>query len=102
MRRCYTFQVMTMPKLVAGMALSLLLTTVALAQNMVTVEVEQFGVGVFRPGGLVPIRLKLTSSADEPLPVWVQWQVANADGDIGEWGRSLTLTPNQPGYWWLY
>jgi len=102
MRRCYTFRVMTMPKLVAGMALSLLLTTVALAQNMVTVEVEQFGVGVFRPGGLVPIRLKLTSSADEPLPVWVQWQVANADGDIGEWGRSLTLTPNQPGYWWLY
>lgn len=99
---CYTFRVMTLPKLVAGLALSLFLTTFAVAQNLVAVEVEQFGVGAFRPGGLVPLRLKLTSSADDPLPVWVQWQVANADGDVGEWGRSLTLTPNQPAYPWLY
>lgn len=76
----------------------------ALGQTGVTIEVDQFGLGnmLFRAGDLTPIRLKLTSHLSQPTPVWVQWQVPNADGDIGEYGRSLTLTPNQPAFTWLY
>src|SRR5688572_24831759 len=79
----------------------------ASAQSGVTVEMgvegTTFGVGgYFRAGGMTAIRLKLTSYLAEPTAVWVQWQVPNADGDIQEIGRSLTLTPNQPAYPWLY
>lgn len=66
------------------------------------VDVEQFGVGMFRPGGIVPMRVKLTSNLAEPTPIWVQWQVPNADGDIGEYGRSLTLSAGQTALTWLY
>lgn len=74
----------------------------AIAQSGVDVDIEQFGVGMFRPGGIVPMRVKLTSNLAEPTPVWVQWQVANADGDVGEYGRSLTLSPGQTALTWLY
>lgn len=69
----------------------------------IDITVEQFGVGsAFRPGWIVPIRFKLVSKLTEPTPVWVQWEVPNADGDIQECGRSLTLTPNVPAFTWLY
>ena len=48
------------------------------------------------------MRVRLLSKLNEPTPVWVQWQVPNADGDIAECGRSLTLTPNQPALTWVY
>jgi hypothetical protein len=72
------------------------------AQSGVDIEVDQFGVGLFRPGGVVPVRLKLTSNLDKATAVWVQWQVADADGDTGEYGRSLTVSPGQPAFVWLY
>lgn len=74
----------------------------AFGQSGVDVEVDQFGLGLFRAGGIVPMRVKLTSNLADPTPVWVQWQVPNADGDVGEYGRSLTLSPGQPAFTWLY
>ncbi len=83
-----------------------LLTTVPSASGQgadVEVTLEQFGLGsTFRPGDVTPMRLQLTSNLSEPTSVWVQWQVPNADGDICEYGRSLTLTPGQPTNCWLY
>ena len=75
----------------------------ALAQTDVAIGLEQFGTGnAFRPGDYCAIRLKLTSILAEATPVWVQWEVPNADGDIAEYGRSLTLTPGVPAFVWLY
>ena len=74
----------------------------ARAQSGVDVEIDQFGFGGFRGGGIVPMRVKLTSNLAEPTGVWVQWQVPNGDGDIGEYGRSLTLSPGQSSFAWLY
>ena len=69
----------------------------------VEVELKQFGVGsVYRSGDVAAIRLTLTSSLDDPIPCWVQWEVPNAEGDIGEYGRSLTLSPGAPAPVWLY
>lgn len=83
--------------------LSLIFSSTAIAQTDVAVSMEQFGLGnAFRPGWFVGMRLSLTSSLTEPTPVWVQWEVPNADGDIGEYGRSLTLTPGIPALVWLY
>ncbi len=77
---------------------------IAAAQsNDVKVELDQFGVGSwFRPGDITAIRLKLTSSLSEPTACWVQWEVPNAEGDPAEYGRSITLTPGTPAFWWLY
>jgi len=79
-------------------------TVTAAAQvDDVTVKLEQFGVGgVFRPGEVTAIRLKLTSSLKEPTNCFVQWEVPNAEGDIGEWGRSITLSAGAPRRLWLY
>lgn len=81
-----------------------LLSSPAAAQSgSVEVELDQFGIGsVYRPGGMTAIRVKLTSFLDNPAPVWVQLEMPNADGDIAGRGRSLTLTPGQPTFVWLY
>ncbi len=69
----------------------------------VDVTVDQFGVGnKYRPGGQVAMRIQLTSVLSEPADVWVQWEVSNVDGDIAEYGRRITLTPNIPQMLWLY
>ena len=69
----------------------------------VRVEVEQFGIGnAYRPGALTALRLILTSSLDDPTPCWVQWEVPNAEGDIAEYGRSITLSPGTRSPVWLY
>ena len=87
----------------ALLALAAIASTAAAQSSDVTVELDQFGVGSwFRPGGITAIRLKLTSSLDEPAPCWVQWEVPNAEGDPAEYGRSLTLTPGTPAFVWLY
>lgn len=73
------------------------------AKTDVTVEIDQFGVGsVFRPGDIAAIRLSLTSALDEPTPCWVQWEVPNAEGDIAEYGRSVTLSLGPAAQVWLY
>ena len=87
----------------ALLALAAIASTAAAQSGDVTVELDQFGVGSwFRPGGITAIRLKLTSSLDEPTPCWVQWEVPNAEGDPAEYGRSRTLTPGTPAIVWLY
>ena len=69
----------------------------------VRIEVEQFGVGnAYRPGAITALRLVLTSSLDDPTPCWVQWDVPNAEGDIAEYGRSITLSPGTRSPVWLY
>ncbi|MHC4948324.1 MAG: hypothetical protein ACYTG1_08690 [Planctomycetota bacterium] len=70
----------------------------------VTVELEQFGVGsVYRPAEFTGVRVSLTSNLEEQaVPVWVQWEVPNADGDLAEYGRSITLNQGTPRALWLY
>ncbi len=69
----------------------------------VTVELEQFGVGSYvHLGAWNGIRVRLTNETDEALPVRVQWDVPNADGDLALQSRSVTLSPHQPLSTWLY
>lgn len=75
--------------------------------GQVNVTLETFGVGnAYRPGEVTGIRLQLlvppNANLDQATPVWVQWDVPNADGDIVEYGRSLTLTKGVPARVWLY
>ena len=73
------------------------------SDNDVVVELAQFGVGnAYRPGGVVAARLILTSNLDEPTPCWVQWEIPNAEGDVAEYGRSVTLSPGMSKPEWLY
>ena len=82
----------------------LLAATAASAQNAdVIIELDKFGVGgTYRAGDIASIRLLVTSMLDEPTPCWVQWEVPNAEGDIAEYGRSVTLSPGVPAPVWLY
>jgi hypothetical protein len=69
----------------------------------VTVQLRQFGVrNAFRPGSITAIRVALTSALDEATPVWVHWEVRNAEGDVTELGRTVTLSPGVPVPVWLY
>jgi hypothetical protein len=73
------------------------------AETNVVVQLRQFGVGnAFRPGEVTAIQVSLTSGLDEAVPCWVQWEVPNAEGDVGEYGRSVTLSPGTPALVWLY
>lgn len=69
----------------------------------IDVQLEQFGVGsVYRPGEITGIQLKLTSTLDEAIECWVQWDIPNAEGDPAGYSRAVTLTPGMPAYVWLY
>ena len=69
----------------------------------VQVEIEQFGIGnAYRPGEVTAIRLILTSAMAEPTACWVQWEVPNGEGDVAEYGRSITLSPGSRTPVWLY
>ena len=73
------------------------------AETNVVVQLRQFGVGnAFRPGEVTAIQVSLTSGLDEAVPCWVQWEVPNAEGDVAEYGRSVTLSPGTPALVWLY
>ncbi len=76
----------------------------AAAQNAeVDVQLDQFGVGsAYRPAEHVGMRLVVTSNLAEPTPCWVQVEIPNAEGDIQEIGRSVTLGPGAPTPIWLY
>ncbi|MCZ6812100.1 MAG: hypothetical protein O7D97_08865, partial [Planctomycetota bacterium] len=96
---------MTVRQLAVAMiaTLTAVVSTATAQGGDVEVQLEQFGVGsAFRPGDVVAIRLSLTSSLDEATPCWVQWEVPNAEGDIAEYGRSVTLSPGTPAPIWLY
>jgi hypothetical protein len=69
----------------------------------VGVELEQFGVGnAYRPGSVTAILLTLTSNLEEAESCWVQWEVPNAEGDVAEYGRSISLSPGLATPVWLY
>jgi hypothetical protein len=79
----------------------------AAQEGELIVNVEEFGVGgVYRPGDLAGMRVRITvpqeSDLDDATLAWVQWEVPNADGDIGEYGRSWTLTKGRTANIWLY
>jgi len=81
--------------------------TLAIAAGVPAQEIDisvlQFGVGSsYRAGETTGMQLELTSRLPEPMQVWVQWGVPNADGDIAEYGRSLALTPGRATPVWLY
>lgn len=84
------------------MAIALAAAGHAVAQD-VDIVVRQIGVGsMYRPGEVAGMQLELTSGMPEPMQVWVQWDMPNADGDIAGIGRSLALTPGRATQVWLY
>ena len=91
-------------RLLSGLLILLACAAPAAGQARdVQVTLDQFGVGsAMRPGDYAAVRLELLSRLDTAATVWVQWEKTNADGDIAEHGRSITLTPGQPLKTWLY
>lgn len=71
-------------------------------------QATSFGVGrAFRDGSPVALRVEVAPSVDGFVgsagrTVLVQWEVANADGDIAEHRRLVTLTPGRTRSTWLY
>ncbi|MBT8484674.1 MAG: hypothetical protein KJO43_03780 [Phycisphaerae bacterium] len=94
--------------LLAALAAFALLATPALGQRTdVVIEVERFGAGDhYRPGEMTGVLIALTptpeSELDTATNAWVQWEVVNADGDVAERGRPITLTKGQTSRVWLY
>jgi hypothetical protein len=87
-----------------ALLLTFTLTAAAFGQTVdVDVELGRFGAGsAYRPGDFVGIRVQLTSNLDEPVQAWVQVEIPNADGDIAEYGRSVSLTRGAQRPVWLY
>ncbi|MHC5027132.1 MAG: hypothetical protein ACYTGR_10280, partial [Planctomycetota bacterium] len=82
---------------------ALLVASQANAQDEITIEARQFGVGgMYRPGSVTAIRLNLTSNLSEPTSVWVQVELPNADGDLAEYGRSIGMAPGDTRLLWIY
>jgi hypothetical protein len=87
--------------------LALVAPPAAIAQEAsVDVALDTFGPGgVYRPGDFVAIRVTLGmrpgAALDVAAPVWVQWDVTNADGDVAEYGRAITLNRQTPQSVWL-
>lgn len=75
--------------------------------DAVSVEVDRFGLGgLYRPGDVCPIRLRLLadpqSNLDPAVNVVVQIEIPNADGDVAEYRRPTALTKGSPKLLWLY
>lgn len=85
-----------------------LISRPAFAQSdAVAVEVERWGIGdTIRGGDICGLKLVLTldpaSSFETAIGAAVQWEVPNADGDIGEYRRTISLTKGVPTPVWLY
>ena len=90
--------------LLAALLATTALTGGAAAQDApVTITVDRIGVGgVVRPGEVTALRCTLVSNLPGPEAIWVQWDIPNADGDVAEHGRRVTLAPGQPSLAWLY
>jgi len=73
----------------------------------IEIELDQFGVmSHYRPGDLTGIRLIVTNnpagSLGEAVAARVQIELPNADGDVVEYGRAVTLTRGRPTPVWIY
>ena len=69
----------------------------------VSIVLEQFGVGDhFSPGDWTAIKVLVRSDATTPIPVRLEWEIPDADGDLAVSSRSLVLAPGQPASRWIY
>jgi hypothetical protein len=75
----------------------------AFAGEDVSMRLEAFGgVGAFRPGDMVGVRVAIRSDLADPMECLLQWDLPNADGDMVAHTRPVTLTPAQSTQRWLY
>lgn len=85
------------------LATAIAATLSGVAAADVSIVLEQFGVGDhFRPGDPTAIKVLLRSDAATPLPVRIEWEIPDADGDLAISTRSLVLAPGQPASRWIY
>jgi hypothetical protein len=89
--------------LVAGLLFLLGASARTANAQSVNVELTSFGVAnMMRPGDWIGIKVKLTADSVEPITAEVSWEVPNADGDICENTRVVTLAGGQTIEKWLY
>jgi len=68
----------------------------------IEIRVESFGIGnVSRDGALTGLRLNVNFAGTDPRRVRVVWSVPDADGDLMDISREITLNPG-PNPVWLY
>ena len=82
----------------------LTILTPGLSHAQTILEIEDFGVGnVFRPGETIGVRMRITGDVDETTSGVLQWEIENADGDIAEFSRAVSI-PARGGQSvvWLY
>ena len=88
-----------MPMLLA----MLCLCSAAFAEDAVSLQLEAFGgVGAFRPGDMVGVRVGIRNTLEAPMECLLQWDLPNADFDMVAHTRPVTLAPAQPTQRWLY
>ncbi len=83
--------------------LQVILTAALLGAGDFDIAVQSLGIGnQWRPGDVTALHATVTSRQADPIAAWLQWELPDADGDILQWGRTLTLTPTSPSSLWLY
>ncbi len=88
---------------VAAMAFMVCATTGLARADRVEIQVERFGAcNAYRGGDVTGIQVRLRSDFSEPISAIVQWDVENADGDMANYWREVTLPPGQFVTRWLY
>ena len=82
---------------------ALLAALLLLAPGDVDVTVDAIGIGnSWRPGDVTAMHVTVTSALPAPQAAWIQWEVPDADGDIVEYGRPITLAPGRATATWLW
>ncbi len=72
----------------------LMILTPGVSQAQTILEIEEFGVGnAFRPGETIGVRMRITGDLDETTSGVLQWEIMNADGDIAEFSRNVSIPP---------
>lgn len=94
----------TLRRRVMPMLLTILcLCGMGFAEDAVSLQLEAFGgLGAFRPGDMVGVRVGIRNALEEPMECLLQWDLLNADFDMVAHTRPLTLAPSQPTQRWLY
>lgn len=68
----------------------------------VTLKVRRIGVGdKVRPGDWAGYQLEITENSPKAREVWVQLEMADADGDTATYVRVVSTTPGQARWFWL-
>lgn len=86
-----------------NLLLLLLATTTLSAAEDYTITLNTLGIGnQWRAGDVTPIQIEVGTNLNEAVPVWIEWEVPDADGDHVFWGRPITLVPQGKTSTWLY